>query len=122
MTLEQALDQFDQQQPNPYTRAEKLRWLSRLDGRVTTQILCARRPLPEPFAGYDETTPGDTVLRIPTPYDELYGLYLALQVDRLSGELTRYNNDAQLFNSGYASFQNYWHRTMDPPEPQELCL
>lgn len=122
MTLEQALTQFDAQQPNPFSRQEKVSWLSQLDGRVYHQILCARRPLPEPFNGYDAHTPGDTVLQIPFPYDELYGLYLALQTDRLNGDLTRYNNNAQLFNSGYASFQNYWHRTMDPPESRRLRL
>ena len=119
MTLEQAITAFDQTQPNAFTRAEKLRWLSELDGQLWDQIL-RHRGDPIPMPAYDENTPADTPLALPDPYCGLYQVYLSMQANRLNGEIARYNNDAELFNRTLRSIQSHWIRTNPAPTP--VCL
>ena len=57
---------------------------------------------------------GDDVeaqLTAPTPYDRMYPLYLAAQVDRLNGELGKYNNSITLFMTAYGEYRNWSNRT-----------
>ena len=110
MTLQQALDAFDRAFPNDFDRAERIRWLSELDGRVWDQILRHRNPaLPMPV--YDTQTPGDTELAIPQPYTGLYLLYSRMQADLAYGEVARYNNSARLFNTQLMELHRHWIRT-----------
>lgn len=112
MTIDQAIELFDQQQPSDCTRAEKLRWLSEYDAMVHQDVLCAREPVPAAdFAGYDESTDGATVLLVPHPYDQVYPLLLSMHCERINGELSRYNNTAQLVNNCHLSFQHWYTRT-----------
>lgn len=121
MTIDQAIGLLDLQQPNAITRAEKIRWLSEYDAMVYQDVLCTRAPAPDrPFSGYDETTPADTELLVPHPYDQVYPLLLEMHCDRLNGELTRYNNTAQLFNNCHLSFQHCYTRTHAAPESVPL--
>ena len=121
MTLDQSINAFDQLQPNAFTRAEKLRWLAELDGQVWQEILRWRGQA-SPVPVYDEDTPGDTVLAIPEPYCGIYTVYLAMQADRLNGEIARYNNDAALFHSQMQSFRAHWMRTNAPAPAVNLTL
>lgn len=38
-------------------------------------------------------------------------LYLAAQVDRLNGELGKYNNSITLFMAAYGEYRNWYNRT-----------
>ena len=62
MTLDEALAVCDRAKPNQYSRSEKIRWLSDADGLVQREILDYVEP--GTFSGYDEETPGETVLLV----------------------------------------------------------
>ena len=110
MTLEQTVNAFDQAQPNDFTRAEKCRWLSELDGQLWDQILSHRENAPARPV-YDADTPADTPLLAPDAYGGLYQVYLSMQANRLNGEIARYNQDAAIFNQTLQALQYYWIRT-----------
>lgn len=111
MTIRQALELVDRLKPNQYGNADKLRWLSELDGAVYREILCCHSPALPVFTGYtDETALDETVLLIGWPYDEIYRWYLEMKIDDANGEMTKYNNSAAKYNMYYQAFQNAYNR------------
>lgn len=113
MTLRQAISQCDAVKPNQYTTAEKVRWLSRLDGRVQKEILDPHEPGKRKFAGYTEEDI-DAQLLARSPYDEIYPLFLQSQVDYFNAEYARYNNSAELFNTAWTAYADHINRTRRP--------
>ena len=115
MTLGEVLAQIDGLKYNPYTTAEKLRWLSDLEGRIRTEIVDTHEGAPEtPFVPFTPDTPLDTELLIPAPYDGVYLRHLEARMDYHSGEIDRYNNSSQLFNAVYSGFWRHYNRTHLP--------
>lgn len=114
MTLHQALVRLDELSHNTYSAAQKTAWLSQLDGRVHTKILATHQGEVPPFQGYDEGTDPDTVLLVPSPFDEVYIHYLQMQLSYHNGELERYNNAAALFQSAWDGFARHYNRTHLP--------
>ena len=82
MTIAHAIARFDALYPNVFPYAEKLRWLSVLDGQLFRDVLAV---YPEnagmTFDGYTITTDKTTELLAPFPYDDIYIKYLAAQSD-----------------------------------------
>lgn len=120
MTLYEAISLCDQGKPNQYSREEKLRWLSDVDGQIQREILDYVEP--GEFAGYDGDTPGDTVLLAPAPYEGVYEAYLSAQIDLHNGEFTRYQNSAQLYNSVFAAFAGWYRREHMPLQENLISL
>lgn len=118
MTLREAISQCDAVKPNQYTTQEKIRWLSRLDGRVQQEVLRTHEPEPEAFLGYGEGDI-DRPLLAEEPYDELYPLYLQSQVDYYNAEFGRYNNSAAMFNEAFAAYADHINRTRRPAGVRE---
>lgn len=108
MTLSQAIARLDALKPNTFTDAEKLRWLSALDGRIHAELIGEGG---EPFRSYTERTPPETELAVPFPYDALYLHYLEMRVDYANEDYTKYNNSSAMFNESYAAFERYYNRT-----------
>ena len=95
MTIREALETVDRLKPNQYGSADKLRWLSELDGAVYREILTQHEMDVPAFAGYTPEADLDgTVLLIAWPYDEIYRWYLEMKIDDANGEMTKYNNSA----------------------------
>lgn len=110
MTVTQALEALDREKPNVFTQEEKVGWLNELEAMVTREIVQTHvggENAEIPVLGED----GETVLTAPTPYDRMYPLYLAAQVDRLNGELGKYNNSITLFMTAYGEYRNWYNRT-----------
>ena len=115
MTIRQALDQLDKQQPNDYTEQEKLVWLSQLDGQAVCEVFLTHTDPPCSVPPcYEAQDNLDQNLLIPPPYDQIYPVYLGMQIDRCNGELSRYDSAAQLFNNLYLTFQAWWNRNHTP--------
>ena len=140
MTIIEAINKIDALVPNMYLLQEKLSWLSRVDSLLDKEVISTHEPnrhfhrlpgiivyrdepVPDPehghhrqerFHGYDENTPQDTVLIAPEPYDDLYIYFMQMQIDYFNGEYDKYNNSAQMFQSAYDAFKNYWNRTHTP--------
>ena len=114
MTIGEAIDRIDSLKHNIFTLAEKIAWLSRLDGIVKAEILDTCEGEEVPFAGYDTTTDRNTTLLVGAPHDELYLRYLEAQMDYASGEIDRYNNAIAMYKAAFSSFANHYRRSHMP--------
>lgn len=114
MTISEAINTLDSQKHNTFSRQDKLGWLSRLDGQIHRELLCAGTGQVDGFSGYTTETDPDTKLLVPAPWDEIYLHYMTAQIDYLSGELTRYTNAALLYNTTLASYVRHYNRTHTP--------
>lgn len=117
MTLAEAIQRCDTLKPNSFTTSEKIEWLSRLDSRVKTEVIDTHEGFEEyaDFKGYTEDTSLlDTILLVPSPYDELYLYWIQAQIDYNNGEINKYNNNISMFNSAYRDFTAYYNRTHMP--------
>lgn len=115
MTIAHAIARFDVLYPNVFPYAEKLRWLSVLDGQIFHDIISA---YPEnagrTFEGYEITTDKKTELLVPFPHDDIYIKYLAAQSDKVHSDVARYVNSAAVFNAAYSEFAAWYNRTHLP--------
>ena len=115
MTIREALETVDRLKPNQYGSADKLRWLSELDGAVYREILLAHETQVPVFEGYaPETDLDGTELLIAWPYDGIYRWYLEMKIDDANGEMTKYNNSAAKYNMYYQAYQNACNRAHLP--------
>ena len=115
MKINEAIMQLDALKYNTYTQADKIDWLSRLDGMVKHLIIDTHEGAENiSFDGYDENTDLETELLVQAPFDELYLRWMEAQVDYYNGEYDRYNNAIILFNTAYAAFENHYNRNHMP--------
>ena len=115
MTIMEAIHRFDVVKPNGYTQAEKIKWLSTLDGIIKAEIIDTHEGNESvSFGGYTEETNLSTNLLVPAPYDEIYLFWLESKVDYWNGETSKYNNSIEMYNSAYSTFENYYNRTHMP--------
>ena len=115
MTIREALETVDRLKPNQYGSADKLRWLSELDGAVYREILTQHEMDVPAFACYTPEADLDgTVLLIEWPYDEIYRWYLEMKIDDANGEMAKYNNSAAKYNMYYQAYQNAYNRAHLP--------
>lgn len=111
MTIQEAIKRVDDLVPNDYSRAEKINWLSTLDGMLVREVLSHYEGGQTEFSGYDKDTDTATELIITAPYDELYILWLESKIDFYNQELDRYNNSAVRFDDVLQSFKQEFNRT-----------
>ena len=120
MKIAALIAKVDRLKPNQVAAADKLAWLSDLDTLIFTTIISTHEAdddTPETFSGYDESTDKDaTELLAAAPYDEVYTHYLYMQIDLVNMELSKYNNDAVLYNSSMNKYAAFYNRTHLPNE------
>ena len=112
MTIAHAIARFDVLYPNVFPYAEKLRWLSVLDGQIFQDIISVYpENAGQAFDGYGITTDKSTELLAPFPHDDIYIKYLAAQSDKINSDVARYVNSAAVFNAAYSEFAAFYNRT-----------
>lgn len=115
MTIGEAIAKINSIKPNTYKSEEKIYWLSKLDGMITEEILhrycCGESAT---FDGYTPDTALDTVLLVPSPFDDLYIKWLEAQIDYASGEYSRYNNSITAYNTAFSEYAKNYNRTHMP--------
>ena len=103
MTIDEAIMQADESNPNFIERARKVKWLSSLDTWIWEQVIKTHWPgrdTPGSFTPYDMDTDPDTALLVPEPWaEELYKNYLNMQVQGINQEMEKYNNSLMLYTS-----------------------
>lgn len=119
MTIIESINYIDQIKPNGYTQTDKVRWLSRLDGRIKAEIIDRHEGAEEvSFSGYTDDTHLDTAMLVPSPYDEVYTLWLEAQIDYANGDTVRYNNSIDTFNYAYEAYERFYNRSHMPTGKQ----
>lgn len=101
MTAMEAVERADALLPNTLESAEKLRWLSELDGRIGTERASLTGETPPPSPSYT----GEETLLLSPPWEGIYLHYLQAEILYFLGEYTRYENARSQFNSEYLT----WH-------------
>ncbi len=115
MTLKEAINTCDGLRVNDYAEAEKIAWLSNLDGMIKKEIIdCHEGSQQVTFSGYTAETPDNTELLVPEPYSDLYIKYLFAQIDFNNAEFTRYNNSMVMFNYAYQQYADAYNRNHMP--------
>lgn len=110
MTIMEAINRIDALKPNVMPQIEKIKWLNTLDGMIKTKIIDTHEGSVD-FSGYDENTRLDTVLLVPSPFDDIYLYWLEAKIDYWSGETARYNNSVAMYNAAYSAYEKYYNRT-----------
>lgn len=117
MTAAEAVARTDRLKPNRFTDADKVGWLSRLDGLlykavVLTHIQRTETADPTP---YDAGDAEDTELLVPDPWAaDIYHYWLSAQIDKENGEIERFNQNITMFNSVCEMYTDWYHRTHAP--------
>lgn len=115
MTLMEALHRIDTIKPNSYGQAEKIKWLSTLDGIIKTEIIDAHEGGENVvFNGYTEDTDLKTTLTVPAPYDEIYLFWLEAKINYWNGEYGKYNNSIEMYNEAYTTYAKHYTRKHMP--------
>lgn len=102
MTLAEAMESADIMRPNAANKtllAELL--IKGLEGDVA-EMMGVEAPVNQ--------YPSDMELLMPHPYNNIYALYLAAQIDLLNEEPQLYANDMAVFNTEWARAQAWWRR------------
>ncbi len=114
MTGNYIISLVDLKEPNSYTKAEKLSWLSSLDGKIIEEVISK-------YAGYDPEEvispyeDGSEDVLIDFPYGEdLYVSYLIAQIARGNAEISRYNQQIAFYNACYSQWWNRYNATHIP--------
>ena len=118
MTPKTIIEDLDSMMPNAYTTADKLRWLTELDGRVMQEIFAMHElndgeELPE-WNEYTEDDMETAELFIPAPYTEVYFYWLQSKIHYLNQEFNYYQNTHSMFNSAWNAYANFYRRTHLP--------
>ena len=116
MTIDEALNVFDETRPNQHARALKVRWLGQLDWIIWRDCFATHEmpeDAPREYAGYAHAA-GETVLLAPAPYDDMYLHYLAAESDLVNGENAKYENDRLLFQNVAEEYEKWFNRTYPP--------
>ena len=115
MTIMDAINRIDAIKPNGYSQAEKMMWLSNLDGLIKSEIIDTHEGSEEVvFDGYNAETMLTTPLLAPFPYDDIYLYWLESKIDYWNGETSKYNNSIEMFNTAYSAFEKHYNRTHKP--------
>ena len=122
MTIREALTKVDRLLTNTYTQEQKINWISQLDQRVKTLIIDTHEGAEDiSFSGYDTEIDLDTVLLVPTPFDDIYLHWLEAQIYYYNQEEARCNNAMDTFNMRWSEYWNDYNRK-HMPLGQKLCV
>lgn len=114
MTLMGAINHLNAVKPNSFMQAEKIKWLSTLDGIVKAEIIDTHEGGEDiTFDGYTESSLMQELL-VPSPYDDMYIKWLEAQIDYANGEYGKYNNSITLYNAAFTAYEKYYNRTHKP--------
>jgi hypothetical protein len=109
-----AINHLNAVKPNSFMQAEKIKWLSTLDGIVKAEIIDTHEGGENiTFDGYTESSLMQELL-VPPPYDDMYIKWLEAQIDYANGEYGKYNNSITLYNTAFAAYEKYYNRTHKP--------
>ena len=129
MKLIELINEIDSLRYNQVPDDIKRKWVSDVEGMIINEVVLTHE-MPEWMkengiikkylsAGgrgcvYDAETDGEQELIVEAPYDSLYYWWLASKIDLAEADTERYQNDHQMFNDAYLTYQDYYNRTHMP--------
>jgi len=127
MTINEILTKVNELNPNQYTDAIMISWLSELEWKLV-HVIFEQHDYPdeefqervEEFAGYTEDSINDEVL-VPDEFCSLYENYLRAMIAFNNNEGIRYQNAMQMFNTNFGDYAAYYNRK-NLPHSNQLSL
>lgn len=115
MTIIEAISRVDNQKFNTIDQDQKVKWLSKLDNMVKTQIIDTHEGGEHvTFTGYDSDKDLHTQLLVSAPFDEVYLRWMEAQIDYSNGEIDKYNISITMFNTEFEAYATWYHRNHMP--------
>lgn len=116
MTIQTAINRIDEMKPNVFSDAQKIAWLSEVDGYVWKEIILTHEGVKpgSTFSGYDQDTEMDTELLVPMPHHGIYEHYLAAQMADKNREMGEYAKEMAAFNAVWQTYADYYGRLHMP--------
>ena len=114
MTVREALELTDRRRPNLYSREEKLRWLSEVEGMVWGALEAFHAVLGT-YSGLESGDWPNKKLLLPQAFTGLYFLWLEGSMYYADQEYLLYNNAMARFNALWRDFFAWCCRTIPQP-------
>ena len=103
-TMNTVIEKMDRLKPNVFTDLDKYAWINTLEGLVAREVLDEDTPT------YQFPEDGDTELLIPSPFEDLYELWVGSMIDFYNREYDEYNNTALMFQTRYEQYKEWYIR------------
>lgn len=108
-TINEVIERVDAVRPNTYSEEQKAEWISKLDGRVSRDILKENPP-----KKYEYPKDGDRELLIPFPHDNIYDYYILAMIDFSNKEYVHYNNAITQYTEAFNAYAKLYQREHMP--------
>lgn len=110
MKVIEAIREADNLKPNMFDVEDKIKWLSRLDMRITLELFDKHQSDTEAltFTGYGPDDQEKELL-VGEPYAEMYVHWLEAQIDYNNMEYDAFNASNAMFESVFQAFCNAYH-------------
>ena len=105
MTIRQAVEMARKMKDSDYDGEILTHQLQTLDGQIQLEVMLTSRA---DTVRYDWELDGETELLVEPPYDAIYPLYLAAQIDFWNAEYDRYHNSMAMFEEKYSAFVRWF--------------
>ena len=106
MKILEAIRRANNLRVNTIEDEQKYSWANDLDGQIA-EMMGKDAPL--------SVFPDDRDLLMPTPYEEIYQLYLVSKIDYYNNEIDMYTNDLMVYESALNEAKAWWRRNNKPP-------
>ena len=116
MTIKECIDIVDSLKPNQYSVVDKVRWLSFIDKIIINDVLKTHEGYDGRYDNFTEYSADKLAIQLiaESPYDRLYIAFIKMQIDSENGEMARYNNSANTFNTYMTEYRKYYNKTHMP--------
>ena len=104
MTMNSVIEYVDSVKPNVYDDDVKFRWINTLEGLISREVHGDNAP------DYNLPEDADVPLMVPSPYDDLYGLYVMAMIDFHNREYNDYNNTILMFQARLDQYKVWYIR------------
>ena len=114
-TLNEIIQRVDENKPNAFCTAQKVRWIAELDGRIALDVML----MDVSEAAQLNYTEADLHKKEPLisfPHDDIYVYWLEAKIDEQNGEYNKYQNAMELYNAYYESFVNWFLSKWQPAQ------
>ena len=114
-TIREVINRVDENKPNAFSEAQKVRWLALLDGRVACDVMLMHVADIEQF-NYQHPDDIDRELLVNFPHDDIYEYWLAAKIDEANGETDKYQNSMEAYNAVWTNFVCWFASYYDPAQ------
>lgn len=116
-TIQEVINKVDEIKPNAFTEEQKTDWITKVEGMIKTDIL--NLPASE-IRSFEYPADADYELLAKVPHKDVYELYIIAMIDFMSNDTESYENDMNMFNSVFASYNEAMDK--ESTRTKDLCF